>query len=112
MRVAEKLYWKGLNFFTVSTNLATKTSIVRMIKAIKIRWADMYLVWREERRVQVLVGKPDGNRPLERLRQRWDDNLRMDLQEAGRGVMDWIELVQNRDRWRALVNAVMNFRVV
>jgi len=58
-----------------------------------------------------LVGKPKGKRLLERLRGRWEDNITMDLLEEGCGVMDWIELDQGRDRWRALVNAVMNFRV-
>jgi hypothetical protein len=59
-----------------------------------------------------LVRKPEGKRRLERSRCRWEDNIKMDLQEAGCGDMDWIELAQeDRDRWRALVNAVMNFRV-
>jgi len=60
---------------------------------------------------RVLVGKPDGKRPLGRPRHRWDDNIKMDFQEVGCGGMDWIELAQHRDRWRALVNAVMNLRV-
>jgi len=59
----------------------------------------------------VLVGNPEGKRPLGRPRLRWEDNIKMDLQELGCGVMDWIELAQDRDRWRALVSAVMNFRV-
>ena len=59
----------------------------------------------------VLVGKPEGNRPLGRPRCRWEDNIKTDLQEVGCGEMDWIELVQERDRWRALVNAVVNLRV-
>jgi len=61
---------------------------------------------------RVLVGKPEGKRPLRRTRRRWDDNIKMDLQEVGCGGMGWIELVQNRDRWRALVNAIMNLRVL
>ena len=60
---------------------------------------------------RVLVVKPEGKRPLGRPRRRWEDNIKMDLQEVGCGGMDWIELAQNRDRWRALVNAVMKLRV-
>ena len=60
---------------------------------------------------RVLVGKPDGKRPIWRKRHRWEDNIKMDLQEIGCGGMDWIELAQDRDRWRALLNAVMNLRV-
>jgi len=60
---------------------------------------------------RVLVEKPKGKRPLGRSRQRWEDNIKMDLEEVGCGDMDWIELAQNRNRWRALVNAVMNLRV-
>jgi hypothetical protein len=57
------------------------------------------------------VGKPEGKRPLERHICRWEDNIKMDLQEVGCGGMDWIELAQNMDRWRAVVNAVMKHRV-
>ena len=60
---------------------------------------------------RVLVGKPEGRRPLGRPRRRWFDNISMDLQEVGCGYMDWIGLAQDRDRWRALVSAVMNLRV-
>ena len=60
---------------------------------------------------RVLVGKLEGKRPLRRPRHRWVDNITMDLQEEGCGGMDWIGLAQNRDSWRTLVSAVMNFRV-
>jgi len=60
---------------------------------------------------RVLVGKPEGKRLLGRTRRRWVDNIRMDLQEVGCGYMDWIGLAQDRERWRTLVNAVMNLRV-
>jgi hypothetical protein len=60
---------------------------------------------------RILVGRPEGRRPLGRPRRRWEDNIEMDLREVGWGGMDWIELVQERDRLRALVNAVMNLRV-
>jgi hypothetical protein len=67
----------------------------------------------EERRCiyKVLVGKPEGKRPLGRPRRKWEDNIKKDLQKVGCGGMDWIELSQDRHRWRALVNAVMNLRV-
>jgi hypothetical protein len=58
-----------------------------------------------------LVGKPEGKRPLVRPKRRWEDNIKMDHQEVGCWGMDWIELAQNMDRWRALVNAVMHLRV-
>jgi hypothetical protein len=60
---------------------------------------------------RLLVGKPEGKRPLGRARRSWVDNIRMDLVEVGWGVVDWIGLAQDRDRWRALVNSVLNLRV-
>ena len=60
---------------------------------------------------KVLVRKPEGKRPLGRPRHRWEDNIKMDLQEGGRGRGDWMELAQDRDRWRTLVSTVMNFRL-
>jgi len=60
---------------------------------------------------RVLVGKPEGKRPLGRPRRRWEDNIKMDLQEVGRGCGDWMELARDRDRWRTLASKVMNIRV-
>jgi hypothetical protein len=61
---------------------------------------------------RALVGKPEGRRPIGRPRRRWEDNIKMDLREVAWGGMDWINLAQDRDRWRALVNTVMNLRVL
>ena len=60
---------------------------------------------------KVLVGKPEGKRPLGRPRRRWEDNIKMDLQEVGRDCGNWMELAQDRDRWRAFVSTVMKFGV-
>jgi len=77
-----------------------------------MRWAGHVARMDEERELyRVLVGKPEGRRPLGRPRRRWVDNIRMDLQDVGCGYMDWIGLAQDRDRWRTLVSAVMNLRV-
>jgi len=78
-----------------------------------MRWAGHVVRMGEERRVyRVLVGKPEGKRPLGRPRRRWVDNIKMDLQEVGCGYMNWIGQAQDRDSWRTLVSAVMNLRVL
>jgi hypothetical protein len=77
-----------------------------------MRWAGHVVCGVEGRGVyRVLVGKSEGKRPLGRPRRRWEENIRMNLQEVGCGCVDWIGLAQDRDRWQALVSAVMNFRV-
>ena len=77
-----------------------------------LRWAGHVARMEEGRGVRkVLVGKPEGKRRLGRPRHRWEDNIKMDLEEVGRGCGDWIELAQDRDGWWALVSTVMNFRV-
>ena len=85
---------------------------MRVIKSRRMRWAGHVACMGEGRGVyRVLVGKPEGKRPLGRPRCRWEDNIRMDLQEVGLGYEDWIGLAQDRDGWRALVSAVRNLRV-
>jgi len=101
-----RLYNEELNDVYSSPN------IVRVIKSRRIRWAGHVARMGEERGAYgVLVGKPEGKRPLGRPRRRWVDNIRMDLQEVGCGYMDWIGLARDRDRWRKLVSPVMNLRV-
>ena len=93
-------------------DLYSSPNIVRVIKSRRMRWAGHVVRIGEERGVyRVLVGKPEGRRPLGRPRRRWVDNIRTDLQEVGSGYMDWIGLAQDRDRWRRLVSAGMNRRV-
>ena len=87
-------------------------NIVRMIKSRRMRWAGHVARMEEGRGVRRgLVGKPEGKSPLGRPRRRWEHNIKMDLQEVGRGCGDWMALAQDRDRWRALVSTVMNFGV-
>ena len=93
-------------------DLYSLPNIVQVVKSRRMRWAGNAARMREGRGVhRVLVGKPEGKRPLGRPRRRWEDNVKMDLQEMGGGCGDWMQLAQDRERWRALVNAVMNFRV-
>ena len=93
-------------------DLYCSPNIVRVIKSRRMRWAGHVERMDEERGMyRVLLGKPEGKRPLGRRRSRWVDNIRMDLQEVGCGYLDWIGLAQDRDRWRTLVSAVMNLRV-
>ena len=93
-------------------DLYSSPNIVRVIKLRRMRWAGHVARMGEERGAyRVLVGKPEGKRPLGRPGRRWVDNIRIDLQEVGCGYGDWIGLVQDRDRWRTLVSAVMNLRV-
>jgi hypothetical protein len=68
-------------------------------------------MWERRGAYRTLVGKPEGRRPIGRPRRRWEDNIKMDLREVGWGGMDWIDFAQDRDRWRAVVKAVMNLRV-
>jgi hypothetical protein len=87
-------------------------NILRVIKSRRMRWAGHVARMGEGRGMyRILVGKPEGKRSLGRPRYRWEDNVRMDLQEVECGCEDWIGLAQDRERWRALVCAVRNLRV-
>ena len=87
-------------------------NIVRVVKSRRMRWAGHVALMGKDRGVhRVLVGKPEGKRPLGRPRRRWEDNIKMDLQEVGGVCGDWMELAQDRDGWWALVGTVRNFRV-
>ena len=93
-------------------DLYCSPNIVRVTKSRRMRWAGHVVRMDGEREAyRVLLGTPEGRRPLGRPRRRWVDNIRMDLQEVGCGYIDWIGLAQDRDRWRTLVSAVMNLRV-
>jgi len=102
-----RLHKEELNYLYSSPNS------VWVIKSRRMGWAGhVARVDAGEGVYRVLVGKPEGRRPLGRPKRRWVDNIRMDFQEVGCGYMDWIGLVQDSDRWRSLVSAVVNIRVL
>jgi hypothetical protein len=93
-------------------DLYSTPNIVRVIKWRRIRWAGHVARMGEEKGVyRILVGKPEGRRPLGRPRRRWVNNIRMGIHDVGCGYMEWIGLAQDRDTWRTLVSAVINLRV-
>ena len=103
--------WRKLHNEELS-DLYSLLNIMRVVKSRRMRWAGHVARMGGGRGVyRVVVGKPEGKRPLGRARRRWEDNIKMDLQEVGWSCEDWMELAQDRDRWRALVCAVMNLRV-
>jgi hypothetical protein len=90
-------------------NLYSLPDVIRQIKSRRMRWVGHVARMGEGRNVyRGLVGKPEGKRPLERPRRRWEEGIKMDLREIGWGSVEWIHLAQDRDHWRAVVNAVMN----
>jgi hypothetical protein len=94
-------------------NLYSSPDIIRQIKSRRMMWAGHVARMGEGRNVyRVLVGKPKGKRPLERPRHRWEDGIKMDLREIGWGGVEWIHMAQDRDRWQAVMNMVMNLRVL
>jgi hypothetical protein len=93
-------------------SLYSSPNIVRVIKSRTMSWAGHVARMREERGVcRILVGRPEGKRPLERPKCRWEDNIKMDLREIGINDANWIQLAQDRAQWRAGVNTVMNLWV-
>ncbi|KAJ4435373.1 hypothetical protein ANN_17987 [Periplaneta americana] len=91
--------------------LYSSPDIIRNIKSRRLRWAGHVACMGESRNAyRVLVGRPEGKRPLGRPRRRWEDNIKMDLREVGYDDREWINLAQDRDRWRAYVRAAMNLR--
>ena len=103
--------WRKLHNEELS-DLYSLPNIVRVVKSRRMRWAGQVARMGEGRGVyRGMLGKPEGKRPLGRPRRRWEDNIKMDLQEVRGGCGDWMELARGRDRWRALVSTVMNLRV-
>jgi hypothetical protein len=105
------LCW-ALAAFSVSQSYTPSPNIIRTIKSRRMRWAGHVARIGEKRNAyRILVGNPEGRRPLGRPRRRWVDIIKMDLREIGWDGVDWVDLAQDRDQWRALVNTVMNLRV-
>ena len=97
---------------TFQLDFYSPPNIVQVINSRRMRWAGHVALMVERRDVyRVLVGKPEAKRPLGRPRRRWEDNTKMDLQEVGCGVVDWLELIQDRERWQELVTAVISHGV-
>ncbi|KAJ4428135.1 hypothetical protein ANN_24149 [Periplaneta americana] len=103
--------WRKLHNIELHA-LYSSPDIIRNIKSRHLRWAGhVALMGKSRNAYRVLFGRPEGKRPLERPRRRWEDNIKLDLREVGYDDRDWINLAQDRDRWRAYVRAAMNLRV-
>jgi hypothetical protein len=110
--VLENRVLKGKLHNEELVELYSSTRIIRIIKSRRMRWAGHVARMGERRNAyRLLVGKPRGRRTLGRPRRRWVDNIRIDLGEVGWGDVDWIGLAQDRSRWRALVNKVLNLQL-
>ena len=104
--------WRRLHNAELHSLYRSPKIIVRVIKSRRLRWAGQVARMEECRSAfKILTGKPTGKRPLGRPRRRWEDNIRMDLKERGINAGNWVDTAQDRDYWRALVNAALNLRV-
>ena len=102
--------WRKLH--NEELNALYSPNIIQVIKSRRMRWAGhVARIWERRGSYKVLVGKPEVKRPLGRPRRRWDVNIKMDLKEVRWRGMDWFDVAQDRDRWRALTNMVVNLRV-
>jgi hypothetical protein len=112
-KTTDKIIILYILIYNCSLPLNSSPDIIRQVKSRRMRWAGHVARMGEERKVyKVLVGKPEGKRPLGKPRRRWEDGVRIDLGEIGLGGVDWIRLAQDRDQWRVVVSAVMNLRVL
>ena len=103
--------WRNLHTAELHA-LYSSPNIIRNLKSRQVRWAGHVARMEQSRNAyRVLVGKPEGKRPLGRPRRRWEDNIKMDLREVGCDLGDWIVLAEDKDHWRAYGRAVMNLRV-
>ena len=109
-----RLSWVGLRRLHNDElhSLYRSSNIARVIKSRRLRWAGHVARMEESRSaIKMLTGKPTGKRPLGRPRRRWEDNIRMDLEEIGINAGNWLDSAQDRDYWKAIVNAALNLRV-
>jgi hypothetical protein len=110
-RISENSSQQLFCHFLLFHSIVVET-IIRVIKSRRMTWAGHVARMGEKRNAyRILVGKPEGKRPLGRPRRRWVDNIKMDLRETGWDGADWMDMAQDRDQWRALVNTVLNLRV-
>jgi hypothetical protein len=103
--------WRKLDYEMLH-NLYSSPNIIKMIKSMRLRWAGhVARIGEKTNAYRILMCKPEGKRPLGRQICRWVDNIKIDLREIGWDGVDWIDLAQDRDKWKALVNTVMNLRI-
>jgi len=106
--------WNGskVTYYVFINSLYRSTNIIRVIKSKELRWAGHVATMEEGRSAfKILTGTHTGKRPLERPRRRWEDNIKMNLEEISINARNWVDSAQDRDYWRALMNAALNLRI-